>query len=544
MFGGSNPVSTPPSEDTRNRLLATGGGGCACSVPGARGSSLPPSAAFALLGLLGVVLRLRRRSVRLRRGSLIALAALALIAVSSMGCRVQPFCVDCSKAAPAPKPVDGGIQLADGRVIPNEDGGHSDVDATTPGTDGSMPGEPDGSTMTPQCQKTGPEKCNGKDDDCDFKVDEDYMPTTADIDNCLHAGVCAAGKPVCAGGKSVCRYPTTYEADETTCDLKDNDCDGKVDETFPKAGDACQVGVGECRVSGKYECNGAGTDVTCVAGKPKQPSNEICDGKDNDCDGLVDEPSTKKGSNPSYVDQAMVTSVELCDGQDNDCDGKIDEPKGDPGINPSYVHDDVVEVSSNLFVYKYEASRIDATATDSGQGMGRACSRPNVMPWVNVTYGEAKAACTAAGMSVCAVADWVTACTVGSCGWAYTPATGTCNDGDGQDDTGDYVKDGATGCNGHDITKQPGDADTDKLLATGSKAMCYANQPMGHIFDLSGNAKEWTTGSGSPTQNPLRGGSYNNAPDGLRCDFDFAVGSDKLRLPNVGFRCCSATAPN
>jgi formylglycine-generating enzyme required for sulfatase activity len=61
---------------------------------------------------------------------------------------------------------------------------------------------------------------------------------------------------------------------------------------------------------------------------------------------------------------------------------------------------------------------------------------------------------------------------------------------------------------------------------------------------MSGNAKEWTTGPMSPDENPLRGGSYNNLPGGLRCDFDFSLAEDDVRLPNVGFRCCSDGNPN
>jgi formylglycine-generating enzyme required for sulfatase activity len=96
-----------------------------------------------------------------------------------------------------------------------------------------------------------------------------------------------------------------------------------------------------------------------------------------------------------------------------------------------------------------------------------------------------------------------------------------------------------------------GQPDSDALLPTGSKPNCYtdfasfsgAGTATGRVFDLSGNAKEWAQGPDSPAKNPLRGGSYNNASMGLTCDFDFTLGSAELRLPNIGFRCCSTQAP-
>ena len=62
---------------------------------------------------------------------------------------------------------------------------------------------------------------------------------------------------------------------------------------------------------------------------------------------------------------------------------------------------------------------------------------------------------------------------------------------------------------------------------------------------MSGNLKEWTNDlqSSSPPAHTVRGGAFDNIWPGLRCDFTFAVMPDTFYYPNLGFRCCSDTAP-
>jgi hypothetical protein len=94
---------------------------------------------------------------------------------------------------------------------------------------------------------------------------------------------------------------------EERCDGIDNDGDEAVDEPWPELGEPCGEGGGrgEC-VLGEIVCAAHGLGVVCEGAV--EPMPEVCDGKDNDCDGIED-------NGPA----------EVCDAKDNDCDGLIDE---------------------------------------------------------------------------------------------------------------------------------------------------------------------------------------------------------------------------
>ena len=87
-----------------------------------------------------------------------------------------------------------------------------------------------------------------------------------------------------------------------------------------------------------------------------------------------------------------------------------------------------------------------------------------------------------------------------------------------------------------DTDGNAGNGDQDAILATGSRAACFANQS-GGAFDMSGNVKEWTSAR-APEQNPLRGGASNNEVLGTTCQLNFSLADDDFFFPNVGFRCC------
>src|SRR3989304_804962 len=71
------------------------------------------------------------------------------------------------------------------------------------------------------------------------------------------------------------------------CDGKDNNCNGAIDEGFD-IGIVCSTGIGACETIGTKICASDGLSTVCNA-TPGTQSMEVCDNIDNDCDGAVDE---------------------------------------------------------------------------------------------------------------------------------------------------------------------------------------------------------------------------------------------------------------
>jgi hypothetical protein len=210
----------------------------------------------------------------------------------------------------------------------NPEGG---VACTIPGLQGACAqGVTDCSNGPMVCKQVNfpvAEVCDGIDNNCDGQVDEGNPPGPACTVSGLQ-GVCARGAVSCSTGSPHCTQ-TVFPSTEV-CNGLDDDCDGLTDETLGST--TCGVGVCARSVD---NCVG-GQVQACV---PGAPSTEVCNGLDDDCDGLTDEGlgSLACGTgNCSKVVPACVggqpqtcvpaaPGVEVCNGLDDDCDGQVDE---------------------------------------------------------------------------------------------------------------------------------------------------------------------------------------------------------------------------
>ena len=215
----------------------------------------------------------------------------------------------------------------------------------------------------------GGEACNDIDDNCNGVTDEGF--SIVDWDGTLRfagqgcgTGACAGGVVACApaGNSAFCSREGQSSAER--CNGVDDDCDGQTDEGFyytdwngSVRGLNQSCGTGAC-ANGTVRCEADGSGTRCDTADAA--GLEVCNGVDDDCDGLVDvnDPQMILNDHPLCEKQAGVCAgcakpasrcsggvwlacgetqysgcsafyqaalEQSCDGRDNDCDGGTDE---------------------------------------------------------------------------------------------------------------------------------------------------------------------------------------------------------------------------
>lgn len=194
--------------------------------------------------------------------------------------------------------------------------------------------------------------CDGVDNDCDA------LTADGDTDRRIGAScdgtdpdTCFSGATECIGGAVVC----VEEAGATLeiCDGLDNDCDPSTADgaAEPSLGAPCDDADADLCANGQLVCRGGGLVCTLDTDAPR----EVCNGADDDCNGLIDDgatdlttwyvdgdrdgvgsgagtvacvppPGTSSRTGDCNDSDADIFpgAFETCDGRDENCDGLVD----------------------------------------------------------------------------------------------------------------------------------------------------------------------------------------------------------------------------
>ncbi len=305
-----------------------------------------------------------------RRAALMACLGAALACVGTPGTVHTETCNglddDCNGT------IDDGLTVPDCRTDLDGDGfGVGDptrrcIDWTRPGFGLCPPGSTNNTSLdcndtTTAVRPTATEVCNLIDDDCDGVVDDGVQNAyfrDADGDAygtgaAVYACFAPSGYVVLNGDCNDARAVAHPGATELCDGVVDDNCNGNVDETCLCTNgttQACSSSVGICTI---------GTS-TCLSGLWGPCSGrlpvlvEVCDGLDQDCDGVVDEGVTTSyypdadhdgygrgvavaacAAPAGYVSNTLDCNdassavhpgaVEMCNGADDNCNGTVDD---------------------------------------------------------------------------------------------------------------------------------------------------------------------------------------------------------------------------
>lgn len=195
-------------------------------------------------------------------------------------------------------------------------------------------------TCAPACVPSGPEVCDGIDNNCDGQIDEGVGETWfQDLDG---DGFGSSSNTTVACGPPAGYVPNGGDCDDTnlninpdrpeTCDGQDNNCNGQIDEgavgtTWFRDQDNDNFGNGAITtlactrpagfVPNGNDCNDSNSNVNPGAA-------EVCDSTDNNCNGQINEnascPAVQNGSGAC---QANACGIGACNTGFGNCDGIV-----------------------------------------------------------------------------------------------------------------------------------------------------------------------------------------------------------------------------
>jgi hypothetical protein len=252
--------------------------------------------------------------------------------------------------SPVDELCDGLDNDCDGLADEENPQGGSACDTGAPGAcaAGSLVCSSGGLTCQPAVT-AGAEICDGIDNDCDGDIDEDNPGSGVACNTGLN-GVCGTGATTCNAGTLEC-VQTVFPASEL-CDNLDNDCNGAIDDGNPGGGDSCNTGLlGVCQAGARVCQAGSFVCQQLVAPSEEVCDNQDndCDNTidedfnkswwwDRDADGFGDPAGFAFQCGPPnafYVQNASDANdftqyiypgrPEICDGADNDQNGVTDE---------------------------------------------------------------------------------------------------------------------------------------------------------------------------------------------------------------------------
>jgi hypothetical protein len=234
------------------------------------------------------------------------------------------------------------------------------------------------------------EICNGKDDDCDGKLDEIAAASTCDTHL---SGACREGALLCRDGIKFCQ--ATQESQTESCNAVDDDCDGMTDEVSGTVCYPTQTAGCSLDARGVWQCNGqCATGQTSCAGSDERcsgaitPTEERCTtgtmlAQDEDCDGAIDEscPCGSGDSRDCYAGPLGTRGFGVCKAgrqecvstEWGDCTGQT-LPSPETCANPGYdddcndVVDDVPGVGSTCVALGEKGICRDGTLDCTGDG--------------------------------------------------------------------------------------------------------------------------------------------------------------------------------